>query len=142
MKWKLYECLTDEFGAVKKGEKIMVNGKSAQRLNGETLSIDTNYIFDHSDPDGDIYDFAYAGEFDSNPSKGPEKTEEAVTEQTPEKHQPTKEAKGQFFIIAGETAFDLFDSLEEARTKAETLDDKIITVAEIKGVLKITSAWV
>ena len=37
MKWKLYECLKDEFSAVKKGEKIMINGTRAQNLNEETL---------------------------------------------------------------------------------------------------------
>jgi hypothetical protein len=151
MEWQLYECLKDEFSAVKKGQRFMISATMAQTLEGDGLSIDTNYVRTHCNPKGDICDFEYVGVYNDE-RKQPEAIEEPVeakesdVDKGPDK--PTIDVsevkgaiKGKFFLAPGKPKCDLYDSLEEAQKEAEALDDETVAIVEIVGVREIKSVW-
>jgi len=141
MTWKQYKCLVDEFSIMRQGEKFLVNSSQAKDMKGNSLNIETTYVEEHSDPSGgDDYKFELLS--DDYPVHG-DGDDPGTGEDEVEKKDDGGLAKkdvtmDQYVILFDEqTKVMQFDSLDEARTRAESAAVSSAIVAKVVNVLKV-----
>lgn len=136
MIWGVYECLSDEFIALEKGEKFLICGDTAKRMNDESLQVAVKYILRHSVEDGpDEHKFQYHGPQGDDQVLEKEEVVDNVKDASDDvEDKPTQR---EHFVVKMSDALK-FGSMDECRAYAENMQEHgVIIIAEQVCELKI-----